>query len=69
MIPTTNIDTSSLLAKALDTKKSYGRGRGSFGKTNSRFCIHCNKHEHIIEFFYQKNDHPQIHKNSSIANV
>lgn len=38
MIATFVVDDSILFANAYDAKKAYGRGRGSFGKNNSRYC-------------------------------
>lgn len=69
MIYTPNLETSNILANAFDVKTSYGRGIGSFGKSNCRLCTHCKKHGHIIDFCYQKHVHPQIHKSSSFANA
>lgn len=48
MSPSATLDTSNIMANALDTRRSYGQGRGSINKTNSRFCTHCNKPRHTI---------------------
>lgn len=57
MIPTSNIEASSLLANAFDAKRGRGRGRDSFGKINFNFA-HIATNMDTIDFCYQKHGHP-----------
>jgi hypothetical protein len=59
----------NVLVNAYDAKKPQGRGRGSFIKLSSSFCTFCNRHNHTIDFCYQKHGYPNVNKKISHANA
>lgn len=67
------VDEASIPTNAYEAKKLYGRGRGSsYGSSNkniSRYCTHCHKYGHTVEFYYQKHGHPQVNKFVNTCNT
>jgi hypothetical protein len=57
-------DESNVLVNATDSKKPYGRGRGSYGnqKNSSRHCTFCNRSNHTIDTCYLKHGFPNANK-------
>lgn len=69
MIPTPNFEIYNLFTNAFDAKRGLSRGRGSYGKHNSRFCTDYIKHGYTIDLCYQKHEYPQVHICSLVANA
>jgi hypothetical protein len=64
-------DESSVLVNATDSKKPYGRGRGSYNhnKNSSRHCTFCNRTNHTIDTCYLKHGFPNANKSANSNNV
>lgn len=59
------VDDSKFLVNAVESKKPYGRGKGSIpqGRKGSRQCSFCGKSGHTIKTGYRKHGFPPNYGN------
>jgi len=62
-------EDSSVQVNATDTRKSQGRGKGSYGNKPTRFCTFCNRTNHTVDFCYMKHGYPNVNKPSPRVNA
>lgn len=65
-------DESLSLVNATESSHGRGRGRGrgySSGFRPPRQCSFCGKHNHTVDYCYQKHGHPNFQKQGSSVNV
>ncbi|CAJ2645665.1 unnamed protein product [Trifolium pratense] len=68
-----DLDDSKVLVNASDTRRSQGRGKGSYGNgygSKKRVCTYCGKDNHIVDNYYKKHGFPPSYgRNNSTNNV